>query len=75
MDWTTCVAFSPAAQQLTGTASEQTSSHLYRPGEGGAGKGAREGARMQVKEGDVGIGIRGRYIEEEGGWRKTTDYI
>ena len=28
---------------------------------------------MQEKEGDAGIRIGGRYIEEEGGWRKT-DY-
>ena len=65
MDWTTCVAFSPAAQQLTGAASEQTSSHLYRPGEGGAGKGVREegsegGSKDAREGGDAGIGIRGR---------------
>ena len=49
MDWTTCVAFSPAAQQLTGAASEQTSSHLQTWGggeEGGRGGGRWEGGRV-----------------------------
>ena len=77
MDWTTCVAFSPAAQQLTGAASEQTSSH-HRPGEGGAGKGVREeGSKGGSKDSREGGGCRNRdqrEVEEEGGWRKT-DYI
>ena len=77
MDWTTCVAFSPAAQQLTDAASEQTSSH-HRPGEGGAGKGVREeGSKRGSKDSREEGGCRNRdrrEVEEEGGWRKI-DYI
>ena len=70
MDWTTCVAFSPAAQQLTGAASEQTSSHLLtwggREGEEG-GRGEREGGRGG-REGEEGG--RERREGEEGGGRE-----
>ena len=64
MDWTTCVAFSPAAQQLTGAASEQTSSHLLTwGGREGEKEGRREGGRERRGEGEEG----GREGRREGG--------
>ena len=51
MDWTTCVAFSPAAQQLTGAASEQTSSHL-QTWEGRVGERERGSEGERRKEGE-----------------------
>ena len=61
MDWATCVAFSPAAQQLTGAASEQTSSHLLTWGgrerrEGGREGGREEGGRRERREGVTRLG-------------------